>query len=436
MRRQGREDYRHYQLAGMTKRMFPVSLHVPTFDTFYRELLYPRPQGVGMATVVRPLSHTAERTAQIPWYLWCSTLAVTSVTIGAHWDVSWHRSIGRDTFWTPAHLAIYLCGVLAGIACGYLILSTTFRSTAQMRAGAVHVFGFSGPLGAFLAAWGGIAMLTSAPFDNWWHNAYGLDVKIVSPPHTLLVIGVFGVEIGSLFLIMAAMNRAEGESGAFRGLQALLLYLAGMMMVLTMFFRMEYTWDILLHRSGPYIAVSIGVPLYYAAVWKASRHRWAATWMTAIYMLVVIGMILILPLFPAEPKLGPVFQQVTHFVPPKFPLLLIVPAILLDFLWRKIGERSKVLVAAVSGPVFVLGLVAAEWPFASFLMTQASENRFFATGYHDYGTPSWSADVMRHFVDPQHGLALWSGLAMAMLYSAISIWLGLLLGDWMRKIQR
>jgi len=26
--------------------------------------------------------------------------------------------------------------------------------------------GFRGPLGCFIAAWGGIAMLTSAPFDN------------------------------------------------------------------------------------------------------------------------------------------------------------------------------------------------------------------------------------------------------------------------------
>ena len=24
-------------------------------------------------------------------------------------------------------------------------------------------------------------MLTSAPFDDWWHNAYGLDVKITQP---------------------------------------------------------------------------------------------------------------------------------------------------------------------------------------------------------------------------------------------------------------
>ena len=46
--------------------------------------------------------------------------------VGTHWDIAWHRSIGRDTFWTPAHMAIYLGGVLAGLSCGYLILSTTF----------------------------------------------------------------------------------------------------------------------------------------------------------------------------------------------------------------------------------------------------------------------------------------------------------------------
>jgi hypothetical protein len=389
-----------------------------------------------MAAFTQPLPTRAARTLRVPWYLWCAALAVTSVTIGAHWDVSWHRSIGRDTFWTPAHMAIYLCGVLAGIACGYLIFNTTFRRPPEALASAVHVMGFSGPLGAFLAAWGGVAMLTSAPFDNWWHNAYGLDVKIVSPPHTLLMLGIFAIEIGFLFLIMAELNRAEGQPQLFRSLQLLLLYLAGLMTVLSMFFRMEYTWDILLHSSGAYISVAIGLPLYYAAVWKASRHRWASTWMTAIYTAVWIAFILILPLFPAEPKLGPVYQQVTHFIPPKFPLLLIVPAALLDLLWARIGNRNKLLVAAISGPVFVLGMVAAEWPFASFLMTKAAQNRFFGTAYLDYGTPSWTAEASRHFIRPEHGLVLWRGLGMAMLYAAISVWLGLMLGDWMRKIKR
>jgi hypothetical protein len=387
-----------------------------------------------MATLTqRPTSKAQD---SIPWYLWCSALAVTSVTIGAHWDVSWHRSIGRDNFWTPAHMAIYLCGVLAGIACGYLILRTTFSRDPEAKRGGVHVLGFAGPLGAFLAAWGGVTMITSAPFDNWWHNAYGLDVKIISPPHTLLVLGIFGVEIGSLFLIMAAMNRAQAEPKRFRRLQFLLLYLSGLMLVLTMFFRLEYTFDIYLHRASSYISVALGVPLYYATVWKASRNRWASTWMTAIYSAVLIAVILILPLFPAQPKLGPVYQPVTQFIPPPFPILLIVPAVLLDLLWSWIGERNKLLVALISGPLFVVSLVAVEWPFADFLMSKASQNRLFATRYLDYGTPSWSAEAMRRFVDAQHGLVLWSGLGWAMLYAAISVWLGLLLGDWMRKIQR
>src|SRR3974390_2867709 len=210
-----------------------------------------------MATLARPLSLTAERTARIPWYLWCSVLAVTSVTIGAHWDVSWHRSIGRDTFWTPAHLAIYLCGVLAGIATGYLIFDTTFRKSSPLRESSVQVMGFTAPLGAFLCAWGGVAMLTSAPFDNWWHNAYGLDVKIVSPPHTLLILGIRAVGLGVLFLILGAMNRADGGAAAFVPLQRLFLYLGGLMVVGQMFFLQEYTWDIVLHRAGAYVAMGI-----------------------------------------------------------------------------------------------------------------------------------------------------------------------------------
>src|SRR5258708_3764094 len=63
---------------------------------------------------------------KIPWYIWLSVLGVTSAMVGVHWDISWHRSIGRDTFWTAPHVAIQLCGVIAGITCGYLILRTTF----------------------------------------------------------------------------------------------------------------------------------------------------------------------------------------------------------------------------------------------------------------------------------------------------------------------
>ncbi|MBN9617589.1 MAG: hypothetical protein J0G35_18650, partial [Acidobacteriales bacterium] len=179
--------------------------------------------------------------------------------------MSWHQSIGRDTFWTPAHIAIYLCGVLAGIACGYLILKATFQRPTELIATSVQVMGLSGPLGAFLAAWGGLAMLTSAPFDNWWHNAYGLDVKIVSPPHTLLILGDVAIEAGALLLIMSALNRAEGQPILFSRLRKLVLYLSSVLLMSVMFFCMEFTRDVLLHTSLPYIALSIGVPVCFAA---------------------------------------------------------------------------------------------------------------------------------------------------------------------------
>src|ERR1700685_1414556 len=54
-------------------------------------------------------------------------------------------------------------------------------------------------------------MLLSAPFDNGWHNAYGLDVQILSPPHTLLALGTYGVAIGALLLVSSWQNRPPAE---------------------------------------------------------------------------------------------------------------------------------------------------------------------------------------------------------------------------------
>ncbi len=72
----------------------------------------------------------------------------------------------------------------------FFLTSSPQRVGAATQSPSVKVLGFRGPLGAFIVLWGGIAMLTSAPFDNWWHNAYGLDVTVVSPPHILLMTGM------------------------------------------------------------------------------------------------------------------------------------------------------------------------------------------------------------------------------------------------------
>jgi hypothetical protein len=71
-----------------------------------------------------------------------------------------------------------LGAVLTGFSCAYLILHTTFAGDRAVKNAFVRIWGFRGPLGAFIAAWGGFAMLTSAPFDNWWHDSFGRDVKV------------------------------------------------------------------------------------------------------------------------------------------------------------------------------------------------------------------------------------------------------------------
>jgi hypothetical protein len=252
------------------------------------------------------------------------------------------------------------------------------------------------------------------------------------------MLGVFAVSVGTLILLVSALNRADRESDTvtFRLLQAMILYIGGLMVVFQMFFRMEYTWDVYLHGAMAYEAIALGIPALLAVLWQASRNRWASTWSSVIYTVFLIGAVLILPLFPAEPKLGPVYHMVTSFVPPKFPILVLAPAILIDLLWNSTRTWKPWLTALVTGPVFVLSLVAVEWPFASFLMTPASANRFFGTMYIDYGTPATSYEALRKFWDPQSGMTLWNGLLLAMLFASLSTWLGLAMGRWMRGIQR
>jgi len=386
---------------------------------------------------IQAAAHVRERSTAVPWYIWAGALAVTSATIGGAWDVSWHRSIGRDSFWTSAHMAIYACGVLAGVIGLYLVARSTFGSDSEMRANSVSIFGLRAPLGVFLAGWGGVAMLTSAPFDNWWHNAYGLDVKIVSPPHTLLILGIRAIGVGILFLILAAMNRAQAAGAAnYRRLQWLYLYIGGLMVGGQMFFLQEFTDQTGLHRATAYISLAIALPVIFALFSESARFRWAATVTAAVYMIFLIGEILILPLFPAQPKLGPVFYPVTHFVPAEFPKLIIFPALALDLLWTRTKTWKFWQIAVVSGIVFTAVMAAVEWPFANFLMSHASQNRFFGTGYFDYNSRPLGHGRLRLFDHAQSGAPLFKGLAIAALCGMASTWVGLAFGKWMRGVQR
>jgi len=389
-----------------------------------------------LGTRTRTDAQVTARAAAIPWYVWCLAAAVTSDALGGYWDISWHISIGRDTFWTPAHLMVYLAGILAGIASGYMILSTTFGSSEEVKDTSVSVWGFRGPLGCFVAAWGGIAMLTSAPFDNWWHNAYGLDVKIISLPHSILALGEFMITLGTLLLICAHLNRASGA--ARDKLDRLLLYIGSIATFGAATFILESTWVGAMHSSIFYSAIAGAFPIVLLGVSCISKSRWPMTTMAAICMGLFILFLWTYPLFPATPKLGPVYQHITHMVPLWFPMLLIFPAFALDLLRARYGESWGTWHAAiVAGIVYLAVFIAVQWPFADFLMSPAARNWVFGTIYFGYNNPANLLYDPYHFAELDKTREAFAyGMSMAFVKAIIFCGIGLWLGNALRKVQR
>ena len=400
-------------------------------------------------------TRTTVASAGVPWSIYAVLFASTSVIVGVLWDISWHRSIGRDTFWSAPHIAIYACGVLAGISSAYLIFVSAFRARSAgaaastelagvaderrrerpaLRNSGVRIWGLSGPIGAFISAWGGMAMLVSAPFDDWWHNAYGLDVKIISPPHMVLATGFFGIEFGTIMLLLAFMNRASDRLRT--RLQWLFLYVGGTTVCESLLIKLEYISRPEMHGALFYIVVAIGTPAIMVALAIASRQRWACTTMAAVYTAFGVGFLWILPLFAAEPKLGPVFHQVTHFIPWEFPLLLIVPALIVDLILQRTDGWRPIVRALATGAAFLATFIIVQWPFANFLMTPLARNRVFGTTYFDYSTSARSLYARYVFLPAAAPAQFWRGMLIALAVSSVMMWIGLRAGRGMQRIQR
>jgi len=371
------------------------------------------------------------------------------------WDISHHSTIGRDTFWTPAHIIIQLGGIVPALLFAVIAFKTTFRGTEEERAASVSFWGFRAPLGVWVTIWGAMAMVTSAPFDDWWHNRYGLDVKIVSPPHAILGLGMFAVGMGVLLFVFSAQNRAKNVNLVRTGLICSLA--VGVMMTLWSDFATEYTWPNLQHGSRFYAVICTPFPLLLVLAARASRVRAAATLAAAAYMLLYIAVILLLPLFPAHPKLAPIYRPLDHMLPPAFPLLLIVPAMAIDGIMWLLGKRGKSIglegvspvtsvvrrrtwwrdwvLAAGIALVFLAIVLAVQWPFSTFLLSDAADNRFFARSGHwpYFAQPGdWMNTFWEHNTDPFTG----KGVALALLRAFISTRIGLWFGSYLLRLKR
>jgi hypothetical protein len=356
--------------------------------------------------------------------------------VGVYWDISWHMTIGRDTFWTPAHLLVQVGGLIAGCSSGYVALRNSFRGSREHRATSVRFWGFRAPLGAWVCIWGCVAMMASAPFDNWWHNAYGLDVKIISPPHVVLALGIVSITLGALLLVLARQNQTEGRESARFGM--LFTFVAGLWLMNVAIMLSEYSYKQFMHSGLFYRVSATYYPLVLLTTARASKMRWPATRAAAWYMGMMLGLMWVLQLFPAEPKLGPIYQQLTHMVTMDFPLLLVVPAVAIDLVRQHLEGRVRDLLLAVAlGAAFLAAFLAAEWPFASFLITEHSRNWFFnGDNYVYFMTPQWVARTYRFADWGRWSAPLAPQLAWALVMAIIASYAGLKWGTWMTKVRR
>jgi hypothetical protein len=370
-------------------------------------------------------------------YVYASVFSSLCIIVGLIWDISWHTSIGRDGLLAPPHDVIYLGAIFAGLFSGYQVLRTTFFGTAIEKQSSVKFWGiFYGPIGALFCIWGAIAMLTSAPFDDWWHNTYGLDVIILSPPHTLLAFGMMMIQFGAMAAVLSSSHATNSSSKAIHNW--LFVIASGLLLTSLYGLFSDYMNKARSHSALCYISASILFPLFLMAVARASKMRWAATATAGVYMLVMALMVWILPLFPASPRLGPVLTHFDHYQPFHFPLLLALPALGIDFVLSRFeGQKTfiKVLLASLS---FLLIFFVVQWNFGAFLQTSPLARNWFFGSYSWYfgANPDWPYRYGFYPDETDSGFALVKGMSIAAVLAVLSGLVGYIWGGWMKKVQR
>ena len=377
----------------------------------------------------------------IPVYLYATVLASFCIVIGLIWDISWHMSIGRDGLFSAPHLAIYLGGITAGLFSGYRVLKMTFAGTDFERAKSIKFWGiFYGSLGNLFCIWGAIAMLTSAPFDDWWHNTYGLDITILSPPHTVLGLGMIMIQLGAIVSVLAYQNLNEDhvlhDRLSRKGFNLLYALSSGFLLSMLFTVTSEYMGRHDMHGTFFYQVASLLFPLFLVAFSVSAKSRWGATQAALVYTVFMMLMVWILPLFPAAPKLGPVLNPVTHFQPFDFPLLILFPALAIDLITHRLSKSNQWLRSLSYGFCFLFILLVLQWPFANVLMASKG-HWFFGTSRWYFGAdPNW---IYRYAFNPSQletGLNLTKGIFIALIVAVLSSRVGVSWGNWMKKVVR
>ncbi len=136
---------------------------------------------------------------------WAVCVAGGVGIFATYWDEAWHTDIGRDSFWTPAHLLLYGAMAVVGLSIAawgirvLMILRSPRRAAAQLP--------------VLAACLGGAAALAAAPIDAAWHQAFGRDSVAWSPPHVLVIFAATSIALGALVGVAPGARALRAAAG-------------------------------------------------------------------------------------------------------------------------------------------------------------------------------------------------------------------------------
>jgi len=124
-------------------------------------------------------------------------------------------------------------------------------------------------------------------------------------------------------------------------------------------------------------------------------------------------------------------------VPLGFPVLVVPGAIVLDLVLNRLSDRGNTWKAAAAGAGFLAANLAINWPFAYFMMSRHARNWVFAMNEFGYSMPPSQyqlAWTLRRYESTSR--EFWMGMLIALAATILSVRIGMLWAEWMRRIQR
>lgn len=240
-----------------------------------------------------------------------------SATTALVWDGWWHVAVGRETFWEPPHLLLYISVMVAVGASAYEWYVRRERVWKRI---------------ALVA----LAIPLSAPFDDAWHRFFGVEnlntVLIVwSPPHLVL----FGALIASMVMVLPLLKKEPEktqwifDSYIFAAILAVLMGIAAPLFPFAPYHLLGF-WG-----AGFISAVIVGT-LLAASKWIGNYGAsMTALFLVALYFLYSAakpGGIVQIPPYQAEPPFATFFYSV-------------VPGIFIDTM----RKQNRIVLGTVGG---------------------------------------------------------------------------------------